>query len=116
MLPQERPLPRGGSEGPGERSRCAATDDRRRLKTGDDARTSVRPSPYAGRVRVLGIDPGTASCGFGVVEQRDGRVRRIEAGCWRSGPRERLELRLHRIFEGVTVLIQEHEPDAVAIE
>ena len=66
-------------------------------------------------MRVLGIDPGTASCGFGVVEERDGRVRRIEAGCWTSGPRERLELRLHRIFEGVTVLIQEHEPDAVAI-
>lgn len=67
-------------------------------------------------MRVLGIDPGTASCGYGVVEQQDGRVRRLEAGCWTSGPRERLELRLHRIFEGITVLIAAHAPDAVAIE
>lgn len=67
-------------------------------------------------VRVLGIDPGTASCGFGVVEERDGRVRRLEAGCWTSGSRERLELRLHRIFDGVGGLIEAHAPDAVAIE
>ena len=67
-------------------------------------------------MRVLGIDPGTASCGFGLVEERDGRVRRIEAGCWKTGPRVRIELRLHTIFQGITELIRIHEPDAVAIE
>lgn len=67
-------------------------------------------------MKVLGIDPGTASCGFGLVEERDGRVRRVEAGCWKTRPRERIELRLHVIFEGITELIRIHEPDAVAIE
>ncbi|MFN8223914.1 MAG: crossover junction endodeoxyribonuclease RuvC [Gaiellales bacterium] len=67
-------------------------------------------------MRVLGIDPGTASCGFGLVESGDGRVRRLDAGCWTSSSRERLELRLRRIFDGTAELIAHYEPDAVAIE
>src|SRR4029078_2141636 len=40
----------------------------------------------------------------------------LARGGWRSGARERPELRLRRIFEGVGTLIAEHEPDAVALE
>ncbi len=67
-------------------------------------------------MKVLGIDPGTAACGYGIVHESDGRIRALAHGCWTSGARERPEHRLRTIFDGVTVLISEHEPDAVALE
>jgi crossover junction endodeoxyribonuclease RuvC len=67
-------------------------------------------------VRVLGIDPGTATCGYGIVHARDGRLRRITGGCWRTTARERPEQRLRTIFDGVAGLVREHAPDAVALE
>ena len=67
-------------------------------------------------MKVLGIDPGTAACGYGIVHESDGRIRALAQGCWTSGARERPELRLKRIFDGVAMLISEHEPNAVALE
>jgi crossover junction endodeoxyribonuclease RuvC len=67
-------------------------------------------------VKVLGIDPGTAACGYGIVHESDGRLRATCHGWWRTPARERLEARLLTIFTGVQVLIAEHAPDAVAME
>jgi len=67
-------------------------------------------------VKVLGIDPGTAACGYGIVHERDGRIRALTHGCWRTSARERPELRLKTIFDGVLELIRAHAPDAVALE
>jgi crossover junction endodeoxyribonuclease RuvC len=67
-------------------------------------------------VKVLGIDPGTASCGYGIVHESDGRLRATCHGWWRTSARQRVELRLLTIFEGVGELIAQHAPDAVALE
>jgi crossover junction endodeoxyribonuclease RuvC len=67
-------------------------------------------------VKVLGIDPGTAACGYGIVHESDGRLRATCHGWWRTSARERPEVRLHQIFVGVRELIAEHAPDAVALE
>jgi crossover junction endodeoxyribonuclease RuvC len=68
-------------------------------------------------VKVLGIDPGTAACGYGVVAyQGDGRLRALDHGWWRTPARERPELRLRTIFENVQGLLAAHRPDAVALE
>jgi crossover junction endodeoxyribonuclease RuvC len=67
-------------------------------------------------VKVLGIDPGTAACGYGIVQGSDGRLRAVASGCWRTSAREPLDARLLTIFEGVRGLIAEHAPDAVALE
>jgi crossover junction endodeoxyribonuclease RuvC len=67
-------------------------------------------------VKVLGIDPGTAACGYGIVHVSGGRLREVAHGCWRTSARERPELRLKTIYAGVTALIEEHAPDAVAVE
>jgi crossover junction endodeoxyribonuclease RuvC len=67
-------------------------------------------------VKVLGIDPGTAACGYGIVHEGGGRVRAVASGCWTTGARERPELRLRVIFDGIQGLIAEHAPDAVALE
>jgi crossover junction endodeoxyribonuclease RuvC len=67
-------------------------------------------------VRVLGIDPGTAACGYGIVHESDGRLRATCHGWWRTPASERVERRLLTIFDGVSELISLHVPDAVALE
>jgi crossover junction endodeoxyribonuclease RuvC len=78
--------------------------------------TDVRTHAYPLLVKVLGIDPGTAACGYGIVQESGGRLVVIAHGWWKTSARERLELRLKTIFDGVTELIAEHAPDAVALE
>lgn len=66
---------------------------------------------------VLGIDPGTAITGYGVVERlHDGSHRLVECGVVRTSPRSPLARRLREIFEGVSELIERHRPAAVAVE
>jgi crossover junction endodeoxyribonuclease RuvC len=67
-------------------------------------------------VKVIGIDPGTASCGYGIVHENDGRLRAIDHGWWKTRATERPELRLKTIFDGVAGLIEAHRPDAVVLE
>jgi crossover junction endodeoxyribonuclease RuvC len=70
-------------------------------------------------MKVLGIDPGTATVGYGVVERgRDaGRILRLlECGIIRTGPRDSLPRRLQIIHEGLTELIARHHPDVLAVE
>jgi crossover junction endodeoxyribonuclease RuvC len=67
-------------------------------------------------VKVVGIDPGTAACGYGIVHESDGRLRAVAHGWWSTPAGQRTELRLKTIFEGVAELIAEHEPAAVALE
>ena len=67
-------------------------------------------------MKVLGIDPGTAACGYGIVHESGGRLRHITHGWWKSTAREPLEVRLRAIYEGVTGLIEAHAPDAVVLE
>ena len=66
---------------------------------------------------VLGIDPGTATTGYGVVSG-DG-VRPpvlVECGVIRTRPRDSLSDRLREIYEGVTELIVRHRPHALVVE
>ena len=67
-------------------------------------------------MKVLGIDPGTAACGYGIVHESEGRLRAIVHGCWTTRAAQRQDLRLKTIFDGVAALIVEHVPDAVALE
>ena len=67
-------------------------------------------------MKVLGIDPGTAACGYGIVHESGGRLRATCHGWWRTSARDPLEARLLTIFTGVQELITEHAPDAVALE
>jgi crossover junction endodeoxyribonuclease RuvC len=66
---------------------------------------------------VLGIDPGTATTGYGVVRQdRTRLVQLVECGVVRTRARDPLPSRLREIFEGVEELIARHRPDALAVE
>jgi crossover junction endodeoxyribonuclease RuvC len=65
---------------------------------------------------VVGIDPGTASCGYGIVHESEGRLRALGHGSWTTPARERTERRLKVIYEGVAALIEEYRPAAVVLE
>jgi crossover junction endodeoxyribonuclease RuvC len=67
-------------------------------------------------VRVLGIDPGTAACGYGIVHESGGRLKAVDHGWWKTPSRRRPELRLKTIFDGVQELIEDFRPDAVVLE
>jgi crossover junction endodeoxyribonuclease RuvC len=67
-------------------------------------------------VKVVGIDPGTAACGYGIVHESAGRLRAVDHGWWKTSADERQELRLKTIFDGVADLVARHEPDAVVLE
>jgi crossover junction endodeoxyribonuclease RuvC len=68
-------------------------------------------------VTVLGIDPGTAVTGYGVI-RKEGRnpLTLIECGVIRTRPRDDLPRRLAEIHDGVTELIRRHQPAVLSIE
>lgn len=68
-------------------------------------------------MRVLGIDPGTATTGYGVVaREADGAVSLLECGVIRTEARAPLPERLRDIYHGVVEVIDRLEPDIVAVE
>lgn len=67
-------------------------------------------------MRVLGIDPGTAACGFGIIDQQGGRMEALLWDWWKTTPDQRLEQRLTVIFNGVCDLIAEYTPDVCVLE
>jgi len=66
-------------------------------------------------VIVLGIDPGTAALGYGIVE-RNGDLRAVDHGCLTTTPDTTLPERLLAIYELVRDVIDLHHPDVLAIE
>jgi crossover junction endodeoxyribonuclease RuvC len=67
-------------------------------------------------VRVLGIDPGTANTGYGVVERRGARLLALDGGVITTPPGARPEQRLAAIHARVCALIEEHAVEQVALE
>jgi crossover junction endodeoxyribonuclease RuvC len=68
-------------------------------------------------VIVLGIDPGTAATGYGVVSGEPfGSLSLIECGVIRTAPRDPLAKRLRELYDDVRALIGRHRPDAVSVE
>lgn len=65
---------------------------------------------------VLGIDPGTAALGYGIVEATRGRVREVDHGCLVTSPDAGLPDRLLAIHALVSDLLALHEPAIMAVE
>ncbi len=68
-------------------------------------------------MRVLGVDPGTATLGFGIVDADPrGAMRLVECGILRTRAGDPLPARLRVIHDGIAALIERHRPDCVAVE
>ncbi|MEE0775589.1 MAG: crossover junction endodeoxyribonuclease RuvC [Bacillota bacterium] len=65
---------------------------------------------------ILGIDPGTAICGYGVVTKENYRFRLVDYGAVNTPPTMALEERLVRIYDGISLLIDKYHPDEMAVE
>jgi crossover junction endodeoxyribonuclease RuvC len=65
---------------------------------------------------VLGIDPGTASTGWGVVELDGNRLRSRGHGCIVTSAKDPSHVRLRRIHDEARLLLRRFKPDEVAIE
>lgn len=65
---------------------------------------------------VLGIDPGTALCGFGIVRAADDDYELVTCGAISTPPKTPLDQRLLRIYADLTALLSEYKPDEAAIE
>ncbi len=65
---------------------------------------------------VLGIDPGTAAVGYGVVDSGGPGLRGIAHGCLTTSPDLSLPERLLLVHDGVAALVREHAPQVLAVE
>lgn len=65
---------------------------------------------------VLGIDPGLANTGYGVVAHRGGRLVALDGGVIATAPQTPAELRLAEIHSALAAVLDEHSPDAMALE
>jgi crossover junction endodeoxyribonuclease RuvC len=64
---------------------------------------------------ILGIDPGSRVTGYGVIKSANQQLTYIDSGCIRTGDGD-LTQRLYCIFNGVCELMEQHQPNEVAIE
>lgn len=64
---------------------------------------------------ILGVDPGSRDTGFGVIQEEGQQILHLVSGRIHTG-RPSLENRLRQIYDGLAALIQEHQPQAVALE
>ena len=64
---------------------------------------------------ILGIDPGSRITGYGIVKQQGSKFAYLGSGCIRT-PDSDLSLKLNTIFNGLSEIIQQYQPDTFAIE
>ena len=68
-------------------------------------------------MKILGIDPGTGICGFGVLEVRKkGAPILIDSGAIKTPPHTPLKDRLLDIYDSLHEIIKEDKPDCIAVE
>jgi len=67
-------------------------------------------------MRILGVDPGTITTGYGVIESQGDEITLIDFGALNSPARSPIGERLHYLYEALLGIIINHQPDAVAVE
>jgi len=65
---------------------------------------------------ILGIDPGFARTGYGVIEEKNKNLRMLDYGCLSTPAGLIFEKRLKKIREGLVDLIKKYKPDVCAVE
>ncbi len=67
-------------------------------------------------MKIIGIDPGYAITGFGVIEYVGNHFKLIEAGAIETKAGVPFPIRLEKIYDDMMLLIEKHKPDAISIE
>lgn len=67
-------------------------------------------------MKVLGIDPGSETLGWGVVEGENLKYNLVDFGTVKSSPKEKFSKRLLKVYQGVSAVIEKFQPDVISIE
>ncbi len=67
-------------------------------------------------MKVLGIDPGYAIVGWGIVEYQGNRIAPVAYGAITTPAKVSFELRLKEVYDDLTTIIEKYKPDVLAIE
>ncbi len=67
-------------------------------------------------MRILGLDPGTATTGYGIIDVIDGDLSAVTYGVITTSPKESAPKRLQTIYQELNHLLEKYQPDAAAIE
>ena len=82
------------------------------------------PTPFCSSIRrtlniemiILGIDPGTVTMGYGVIESREDEIALVDGGVLNCPARSPIGERLSYLYQGLLQIISRCQPDAVAVE
>lgn len=66
--------------------------------------------------RIIGIDPGIARMGYGIIDVNGNHLRPVAFGCIETPAHTPVGNRLRQIYEELSALLQQHKPDAMAVE
>ena len=67
-------------------------------------------------MRILGIDPGTISMGYGIIEANEDKITLISCGALTCQARSPIGERLSFLYKAISEIIAQYQPDAVAVE
>lgn len=64
----------------------------------------------------MGIDPGLAIVGFGILDHRGNEMKSVDFGAIKTETNLNLSTRLKQIYDACSIIMEEHQPDVVAVE
>jgi crossover junction endodeoxyribonuclease RuvC len=67
-------------------------------------------------ILILGVDPGLNCCGWGLVASEGSRLTHVAHGVIKPKQQQQLASRLHDLFEGLSAVIEAHQPHEAAVE
>lgn len=65
---------------------------------------------------ILGLDPGTATTGYGIIKEESGKIELVDYGCIETKAGKELSVRLCEIYDELCEIIKKYKPDEIAIE
>lgn len=67
-------------------------------------------------MRILGVDPGTVVLGYGIIQKNGNTVEALDFGCLKLSSKEQFSQRLKKVYDKISSVIQQYQPDEFAIE
>ena len=68
------------------------------------------------RIRILGVDPGLRTTGFGIIEKNGNTLTYVASGCIKTDAKASLPTRLGTLYTGLRELIAQYQPDQAVVE
>jgi len=67
-------------------------------------------------IRIIGLDPSLVACGWGVIDMEGMKLRHVAHGVIRPNTKADLHIRLRVLFESISEVIRQHQPQEAAVE